>query len=138
MRGFEIVLMAVMVSGPVAAQDYVAFKSPSGNIICGMFGGDEGGVRCDMNSMTTQSITTPPADCDLDWGSSFWIGAQARKGELACVSDPVVNPGEGRVLPYGMAKSFGGVSCVSAKSGVTCTNADGHGFAIAKARQRLF
>ena len=42
------------------------------------------------------------------------------------------------VLDYGQAVSLGGISCVSAKTGMTCTNAAGHGFSVAKARQKLF
>jgi hypothetical protein len=42
------------------------------------------------------------------------------------------------VLRYGEAVTLGGISCVSAKTGMTCTNAEGHGFSVAKAKQRLF
>ncbi|MES2916214.1 MAG: DUF6636 domain-containing protein [Pseudomonadota bacterium] len=42
------------------------------------------------------------------------------------------------VLPYGEAVSLGGISCVSARTGMTCTNRDGHGFSVAKAIQKLF
>ena len=43
-----------------------------------------------------------------------------------------------RDRPYGEAVSLGGISCVSAKTGMTCTNAEGHGFSVAKAKQKLF
>ena len=34
--------------------------------------------------------------------------------------------------------TLGSFSCTSEKTGMTCTNPAGHGFTIAKAKQRLF
>ena len=82
------------------------------------------------------SYTKAPPNCEYDWGMSFAVDATG-KGYLACVSDSMVDPGN-PVLPYGQAVSLGGISCVSAKTGMTCTNAAGHGFSVAKARQKLF
>jgi hypothetical protein len=67
---------------------------------------------------------------------AFGVAASG-KGELLCVGDTVQDPGN-PVLPYGEAVSLGGISCVSAKNGMTCTNAEGHGFSVAKAKQKLF
>lgn len=130
-------VLAFVAPGVAMAQDYVTFKSPTGNILCGMFDDDYPGVRCDMFELTP-SYTRPPAGCEHDWGSSFWIGSGARKGELACVSDAIADPRQTRVLPYGASVSFGGVTCRSEKTGVTCVNPAGHGFTIRKARQQLF
>jgi hypothetical protein len=121
---------------PAAAQDYVSFQSPTGNIHCAIYTYDGGAeARCDLIELV-QSYTKRPTGCDLDWGSAFAVG-QAGKGVLACVGDTAVNPGS-PVLPYGEAMSVGGISCVSAKTGMTCTNAEGHGFSVAKAKQKLF
>lgn len=87
-------------------------------------------------SALTPSYTKRPAGCEFDWGSSFAVN-DTGKGMLACVSDPAASSAAG-ILPYGEAVSLGGISCVSAKTGMTCTNAEGHGFQIAKAKQRLY
>jgi hypothetical protein len=131
---FAVVMMCL--AGPAAAQDVVFFQSPTGNIHCAIITGDDAGVRCDMRSLTP-TYRTPPPDCDLDWGSSFEIGAQDRKGALACVGDTVQTP-DSLVLGYGKAISLGGFVCSSEKTGMTCTNAQGHGFTLSKAKQRLF
>jgi hypothetical protein len=130
------ICLAFGVAGPAQAGDFITFQSPTGNIHCLMDAeGAYAYVRCDLRELVP-SYTRAPADCDLDWGSSFAVEDQG-KGYLACVGDTVQdrrNP----VLPYGEAMSWGGISCVSAKTGVTCTNADGHGFSVAKAKQKLF
>lgn len=132
-------LAVVMSIHPVYADDmgYVAFTSPSGNILCGIFEGDFPGARCDMSSLTP-SYTRRPADCDLEWGSSFFIGSGEAKGEVACVGDIVANPEDATVLPYGRSVNLAGITCRSEKTGVTCTNASGHGFTLSKAKQRLY
>ncbi|MGL4238515.1 DUF6636 domain-containing protein [Tabrizicola sp.] len=135
---FKAVLFVscVCLAGPALANDLLTFQSPTGNIHCSIYTWDNNAeARCDLQELTP-SYTKRPAGCDLDWGSSFAVGAEGR-GVLACVGDTVVdrrNP----VLPYGEAVSLGGLSCVSAKTGITCTNAAGHGFSVAKAKQRLY
>lgn len=126
----------LLAAGQASADQYAVFQSPTGNIHCFM---DEWGgsaiVRCDLIELTPTYRTAPP-DCDLDWGFAFGLDSRGR-GYLACVGDTVVdrrNP----VLAYGQAVSLGGISCVSAKTGMTCTNAEGHGFQIARAKQRLY
>ena len=126
----------LLLAGPALADDYVGFQSPTGNIHCGISvwaGGAE--ARCDLRELT-QSYSKRPAGCDLDWGSSFYVGARGAGG-LTCHGDTLIdrrNP----VLGYGQAVSLGGISCVSAKTGMTCTNAEGRGFSVAKAKQKLF
>ena len=134
MRWF--LLLPILMTSPAMADDYVSFRSPTGNIHCALYSWDSGAeARCDLAELTP-SYTTRPAGCDLDWGQSFAVGSVG-KGVLACVGDTVRDPSS-PVLPYGEAVSLDGIACVSAKTGMTCTNADGHGFSVAKARQKLF
>lgn len=126
----------LLLAGPALADDYFAFQSPTGNIHC-MIATWAGGAeaRCDLRELR-QTYRQRPAGCDLDWGSSFRVGARGAAG-LTCHGDTVIdrrNP----VLPYGQAVSLGGISCVSAQTGMTCTNAEGHGFSVARAQQKLF
>ena len=133
---FRSIFALALLSSPAMADDLLFFHSPSGNIQCMIATGDWAAARCDMGNLSP-TYTTPPADCDLDWGSSFEIGPNDRKGYLACVGDTVANP-DGLVLDYGKSVSLDGFTCTSEESGMTCTNAGGHGFSIAKARQKLF
>jgi hypothetical protein len=127
---------AVLLAGPALADDYVGFQSPTGNIHCAIYTWESGSsARCDLRELVP-SYRTAPKDCDLDWGSAFAVN-NTGKGYLACVGDTVQDPGS-PVLDYGDAVSLEGISCVSAKTGVTCTNAAGHGFSVAKGKQKLF
>lgn len=121
---------------PISTDDLLFFRSPTGNINCLIATGDDAEARCDMQQLTP-SFTRPPPGCDLEWGSSFAIGLSDRKGQLACVGDTVIDPNAVE-LGYGETLSLGGITCMSEKSGLTCTNPAGHGFTIAKATQTLF
>ena len=134
----KAILPAVFVAmcGPAMAEDWFSFQSPTGNIHCEFFSGlRETHVRCDMIELT-QSYRKAPQGCGLDWGSSFVLGDRG-KGELNCAGDTIINPGA-PVLPYGQAVLVGRISCVSAKTGMTCTNAGGGGFSLSKAKQQLY
>lgn len=131
-----MILCFLLAATPAAADDLLFFRSPTGNISCLIATGEYGVARCDMRSLTP-SFTTPPAGCDLDWGSSFEVTLSSRKGELGCVGDTVADPSAVE-LGYGQTLSLGGFDCTSERNGMTCTNPAGHGFTISKARQTLF
>lgn len=136
MKALLVAMLPLLASTPALADDYFGFQSPTGNIHCAMYTFDgRTEARCDLRSYTP-TYTKRPAGCEQDWGMAFGVGA-AGKGELLCVGDTVRDPGN-PVLPYGEAVSLGGISCVSAKTGMTCTNAEGHGFSVAKAKQKLY
>lgn len=137
MRSIALTLCGILaMAGSAQADDYLSLRSPTGNIHCGIYQWDAGAsVRCDLMELT-QTYTQRPVGCEFDWGASFGLDDRG-KGYLACVSDAVADPAN-PVLPYGEAVSLGGIYCVSAKTGMTCTNAEGHGFSVAKARQKLY
>ena len=131
-----LVAAGVVLMAGAAQADIVEFRSPTGNINCILYSDPSGATaRCDLMELT-QSYTKKPAGCEFDWGRSFAVD-NTGKGYLACVSDAVGGGGVA-VLRYGQAVSLGGISCVSAETGMTCTNAKGHGFSVAKAKQKLF
>lgn len=129
------VAMALAVSSPALAED-TGFQSPSGNIRClsSVYDG-VGEVRCDIGNFTP--TLRRPRDCDLDFGGAFWITATGRRGRALCHGDSVGGRGF-PILGYGESWSGNGVTCVSNMNGMRCTNRAGHGFHIARARQRLF
>ena len=128
--------MSSLAASPALADDLLFFRSPTGNIGCMIATGDYPVVRCDLRELTPSNLPAP-LDCDLDWGHSFEIGPSDRKGYLACVGDTVMDP-SAITLSYGETITLGNFSCTSEKTGMTCTNPAGHGFSIAKAKQRLF
>lgn len=113
------------------------FRTPSKNIHCAY--DDYDGtpyVRCDISNFTPTAAKRP-ADCDLEWGDSFAIGANDREGYTLCHGDTVIST-EARTLDYGHNFKRGGITCASETSGLTCKNGKGHGFFISKAKQRVF
>ena len=131
-----LAVVALLVATPAAAE-FVPFQSPTGNIHCYIYTDGSGGeARCDLISLT-MTFRRPPPNCDGDWGAYFRVTAQARQGQLACVGDTAIDRGS-MVLPYGRSITVGGFTCNSEETGMTCTNAAGHGFSVARARQRLF
>lgn len=129
-----------LVVSAVSAQDLsgelIFFHTPTGNIHCMIDQGENPGVRCDLLQVEP-SFTDRPSDCDLDWGDSFWIGPEEDSGSLVCHGDTVADP-LGAVLDYGQVARGGGVVCVSAKTGLTCQTAEGHGFFLSRKEQKVF
>jgi hypothetical protein len=128
-----LVCGCILSGGQAVAQD-ISFRSPTGNIHCMIFSGTHSGARCDLSKFT-QSYSRP-SDCDLDWGFAFEVGASGL-GSPVCVGDTVKDP-NATTLRYGHSVASGGITCTSTKTGMTCVNAEGHGFAVARGRQRAF
>jgi len=132
--------------GQQAAQadsELVGFRSPSSNIHCQFFelppdnGGDKvRTIRCDIRDISNR-LPARPRDCDLEWGQAFELGTDARPGERICYGDTVQDP-KLPALAYGQAWERGGLRCRSDQSGVSCTNAQGHGFELSRGSQRVF
>ncbi len=84
-------------------------------------------------------MTAPrPRDCDLEFGRAFEISSnRGRLGERICYGDTIMD----RALPvlsYGAAWQHNGFTCTSEQSGVTCFNAERHGFSLSRAAQSVF
>lgn len=127
-------LFAVAAGAAVANEQ--AFQSPSGNIRCivseeGLFA-----VRCDLE-VDRQSYTDRPETCEGDWGTSFVV-LRAGTGLLNCALEEIAPPETPLVLPYGVTLELDGITCLSETTGMTCTNAQGGGFAVRRAEQRIF
>jgi len=132
----KALLPLLLLASPAAADEFLQFQSPTGNIHCYIATGDYAEVRCDMIELTP-TYRQAPQGCDMDWGAYFTVGLSSRKGALACVGDTAINP-DSVVLGYGKSIQLGGFECSSEKTGMTCTNPGGHGFTLSKAKQRLF
>ncbi|MDO9499914.1 DUF6636 domain-containing protein [Falsiroseomonas sp.] len=125
-----VAALALLLPGLAAAED--GFRLPSGNIRCGVW---EGVLRCEAMQFSYRPPPRP-ADCDLEWGGAIELG---RRGPAApvCHGDTVTDP-KAPVLAYGGAWQGEGLSCSAAPQGLRCSNAEGRGFEMARARLRLF
>jgi hypothetical protein len=119
----------VLAEAALAGQDFVYFKSPSGNIRCAWASADVvapgGSVRCDV--LRTSAGRTVALELPAR--------GQARKYEP---TDVAAGPNQ-RALPYGSTFRRGPFRCKSQRKGITCrSTASGHGFFASRQTQRLF
>jgi hypothetical protein len=133
-------LFTSLLTPALASDETVEFRAPSGNILCASYLDPETNkakVRCDMiNGANGEPLLPMPADCDAGWGNMFIVNESGKAG-LECAGDLAANP-TAPVLDYGLQMERYGIICSSEKSGMTCTNKDGHGFFLSRAKQRLF
>ncbi len=110
-----------------------AFTSPSGNIACVM---DGFSTSCWIGEKTW-TIEQPSApECEeSDWGNAVDLSADGPS--FPCYTDFGWDP-SAPAMAYGVSVQLGPFRCDSAETGVTCTNASGNGFTVAKAAVNLF
>ena len=110
------------------------FETPSHNIGCYI---DAHSGRCDIRSRDW-SPPPEPASCKkigLDFGQGIVVGPH--RSEFVCAGDTSL--GGRATLAYGRSARRGTIACLSQPVGVTCTNsANGHGFFLSRQRYRLF
>lgn len=126
---------AVNIEPETSAQVDYNIVTPSGNIECNIWTSVDEELRCDMKSLAP-SFPIKPDDCPVDWGSAFGMLTRGR-AEVLCIGDTIVGPPK-MVIEYGHTVQYGSFTCTSEKTGLTCTNLDGHGFKLSKATQILF
>ena len=120
-------------NGPVCDD----FATPSGNIIC--FAADQNGgfVECDIQS----GLNPPPkkGSCDLEQ-PGLSIAASSTTAVTSCRSDPTPAGFDHAIPPlaYGDSWSGFGIVCASRITGITCTNAGGHGFFLSRESWKTF
>src|SRR2546423_15230218 len=107
------------------------FKTPSGNIVCGWSGPPYTSVECGIKSGLKPA--PKPIHCTAGDPNDKRVGMRAtgRATPVLCAGDP--GPflpelqAKASVLRYGTSKRFGGITCISRTTGLTCTNRSGHG-----------
>ena len=129
-----IVLLALTVNA-AHAQDTAGFQSPSKNISCLVFpDGNKSAIRCDIAAM--DSKPKRPANCDLEYGQAFMMDVKGG-AERICYGDALTDKPL-PVVPYGQVGQRAGFTCTVEQTGVTCFNAERHGFALSRAKQELY
>lgn len=124
-------LLAVIAAPSAGAASIQTFRTPSGHIGCAY---DTTMLRCDVDDVAHKPAR--PKACELDYGSAFGLTPKGRARRL-CVGDTAMDP-DAKVLAYGKTKHYGPFTCTSRTTGLRCTTAAGHGFALSRATQRLF
>lgn len=133
LRSILFVMAAVLATAAFAQDTPRGFRSPTGNIQCLFF--EISSVRCSITAVSNR-LAHRPADCELEWGHDFGLGANSREGERLCVGDTIAAAYP--ILPYGESAQYGGIICRSERKGVTCTNGKGAGFELSRSLQRIF
>ena len=114
-----------------------AFKSPSGNIACGLSTSDEFGESDVVLICTIEEVTVESFGGCGNFGRRYFVMfASQSKTSMTCGGSQI--RGSLPVLQYGRSWSNEGFTCLSEKTGVTCQNGEGNGFSLSKAVQRIF
>ncbi len=130
-----LIAAACVLPASSALGTVVSFRTPSGNIGCvGETARADNTVRCDIR-LRNWSPPPRPRSCPLDWGQGLTLD-RAGRARYVCAGDTALNTG--RTLAYGTRRRIGGIVCVSRRTGLTCTNAAGHGFTMSRDRVRRF
>ncbi len=128
--------LAVIPSAASASGSSKAFKTPDGNIICTLVGGAVNGVTLGVAKCGIKKANwSQPKACPAGWGFIFMTSTIGVKGSPSCVDNTIAPKA---VLAIGKKTSLAGITCSSAKKGVTCIKANGHGFFISRASYKLF
>jgi hypothetical protein len=117
-----LVIIFIAAASPVALASggWLGFQTPSRNIVCNGSGSE---IDCVVFSASPTCQKT-------------WSVRRDGRASLHCLYANIGT--DVPVLRYGRAVSRFGVRCVSRRSGLTCTNAAGHGFSLSRASQRTF
>jgi hypothetical protein len=110
----------------------VEFSTPSGNIGCTYV--PEGGT-----DVYVPQDGGPELQCDrVDPAYLRFFLHRAGKGEVFDNVGDASCCSAGNVLDYGNTWSIGAFTCISERTGLTCTRGDGNGFFISKAKTRVY
>jgi hypothetical protein len=124
-----------------AGLDY-SFHSPTGNIRCEMYTGDDGNssqVVCVEDDHTWVAPSRPLA-CQANdhWGNALILDRQDGAGVVCYQGTPPDPALTAPTLNYGQKHSLGTITCDSEPSGVTCTDSStGHFFRLSRESYQL-
>ncbi|MGX1500394.1 hypothetical protein ACSSV1_005459 [Labrenzia sp. MBR-25] len=134
---FSIALGLRLATG-VSLADVWTFETPSENIQCTV--GEDFNVLSDITCTIIERSGPPalprPGGCRLDWGHTFSM-RETGPAEVLCVQTDRNKGGFDRA-EYGVTGEFGGFICQSSRKGLKCSNRDGHGFFLSRAKQSVF
>lgn len=143
-RVAAVVAIALLLPAAAGASSTGAFKTPSRNIVCGYAIDDHGAAS--MECGVKSGLQPPPRPIHCLAGDPnhkrVSLRSRGRAVPVLCAGDPgPLLPqveAKARVLAYGRSTTFGGITCTSRATGLTCTNRDRHGFFLSRERWRSF
>ena len=116
--------------------EITSFVTPSSNVYCALIGEEKNILRCEIRSMLNPLPPQPYSGyCEFDWGAGFLLRQQG-KPEILCISDTI--GGSNHTLSYENTWKNSGFNCVSKRTGLTCSNPDGHGFFLSRNKWNAF
>ncbi len=129
--------LAMLVWIPTSSSaDGYGFMTPSGNILCnGSIDGSD--IACTIVERSGPLPQPKPRDCTGYWGHEIQLDRNG-PARLACAPRAPRRANYSDIAPYGVGARFGQIFCQSERTGLTCRNADGHGFFLSRRQQRLF
>ena len=134
MRLLSLLFMALALP---AHADGFGFQTPSGNIFCNGFVSGGGGISCSIVQRNPGPPALPrPANCAASWGHTFSLNARGPAMMLCDRQPSRVNYTD--VAPYGVSAQFGDITCFSERTGLTCTNPQGHGIFLSRRLQQAY
>jgi hypothetical protein len=134
MRIVSIPLLLLLTSLPVAAgEDQFRFLTPSKNIAC-QFGGNGAEISAAVYCVRRDPNASTPEAPLLNAFVLLPESGKAKKG--AFEGDPWY-PADARILGYGKQDSDFGATCISRRTGLTCTRGK-NGFSINSKSIKVF
>lgn len=132
---FTIPTLALCLVLPLAAAaDVFTFDTPSGNIACVVgVSADSSDIECTIYERSGPPAAPALANCPA--GHSFLM---LNRGGVSVSCGGRFTGRAFEEAPYGVTGRFGGFTCQSETTGLTCTNEDGRGFFLSRRAQRVF
>lgn len=131
-----LVLSLFLLARPALA-DVIQFETPSGNIQCSVgLGADFSDISCDIIDRSGPPALPRPDSCTGTWGHRFTM-LETGPVQVECTAPPQALRIPEKA-PYGVAGTWGDISCLSETTGLTCRNADGRGFFLSRQSQLVF
>ncbi len=132
-----LALCGLVAAGSAQAASDGAFKTPSGNIICGLYEAD---VECVIKSGLKPAPPRRACDAGDPVSDRVSLSATGIAEPVSCAGDPgpLVDEADAKELAEGATKIKGEIGCATFKFGLVCTNSKGHGFFLSRASARYF
>jgi hypothetical protein len=132
-----LALCGLVAAGSAKAASDGAFKTPSGNIICGLSDVD---VECVIKSGLKPAPAKRVCDAGDPVSDRVSLSATGIAEPISCAGDPgpLVDEADAKELAEGATKIKGEIGCTTFKFGLVCANSKGHGFFLSRASARYF
>lgn len=122
-----------------AGASLAMFRTPSDSIRCTYAPAPMRFVRCDARHAYSPAPPAPKG-CrgqGLNWADAFRLRTTG-SASAYCHGDTAIGSTTPPVLGYGRSWSRDGITCSSRRTGLTCTNRAGRGFALTDTSWRMF